>query len=89
MKHLSAVAIAVCLASGAIAQDRVTLNTITRIEVKGSTIEIQGSRKASFATFTLSKPARLVIDISEAVFSGVPAEIAVSNGSVTAIKTIT
>ena len=54
------------------AQDRVQLNSITKIEVKGATVEITGSRRPNFTTFTLSDPPRLVIDVSEAVFSDVP-----------------
>lgn len=69
------------------AQDRVALNTISRVEAKGSTIEIACSKKPSFVTFTLASPFRLVVDISEAVFSNVPAEIRVENKVVTAIKT--
>ena len=50
----------------AVAQDRVQLNSITKIEVKGNTVEITGSRRPNFTTFTLSDPPRLVIDISAA-----------------------
>ena len=53
----------------AVAQDRVQLNSITKIEVKGTNVEITGSRRPNFTTFTLSDPPRLVIDISEAVFA--------------------
>lgn len=69
------------------AQDKVDLNTITKVDVKGSTVEIVGSKKPNFTTFTMTDPPRLVIDISEAVFSGVPDESQVGNGVVTAIKT--
>lgn len=69
------------------AQDRVQLNSISRIEVKGRTIEISGSRKPSFTTFMMSDPARLVIDVSEATFADVPRELKVGDGTVTAIKT--
>src|SRR5581483_723465 len=69
------------------AQDRGSLNTISRVEVKGLTVEIQGSKKPSFTTFTLTSPPRLVIDISEAVFQGVPQDIQVGDGAITAIKT--
>ena len=65
----------------------VDLNTITQVEVKGATIEITGTKKPNFTTFTMTDPARLVIDISEAVFQGVPEELQVGNGTVTAIKT--
>ncbi len=72
---------------GALAQDKVDLNTITKVEVKGGSVEITGSKKPNFTTFTMTDPPRLVIDISEAVFSGVPEELQVGNGVVTAIKT--
>src|SRR5262252_6926719 len=48
------------------------INTIVKVEVRGSTVEIVGSKQPSFTTFTMTDPPRLVIDIAEAVFSGVP-----------------
>jgi len=63
------------------------LNTISKLEVRGGTIEITGTRKPSFTTFTMTDPPRLVVDISEAIFVGVPDEMQVGNGVVTAIKT--
>jgi hypothetical protein len=78
--------LALCLATEALAQDRVQLNTITRIEVKGATVEITGSRRASFTTFSMADPPRLVIDISEGVFQGVPRELP-GAGQVTGIRT--
>ncbi len=47
------------------------LNTITSVSVRGGTVEIVGTKKPNFTTFTMTDPPRLVIDISEAVFSGV------------------
>ena len=79
----------VCAPLAAGAQDRVNLNAITRIEVKGNTIEITGSKRPNFTTFTLPDPPRLVIDISEASFQGVPPELKIGDGTVTAIKTAT
>jgi colicin import membrane protein len=70
----------------ALAQDA-ELNTITAVNVRGGTVEIVGTKKPNFTTFTMTDPARLVIDISEAVFSGVPEDIQVGNGVVTAIRT--
>ena len=84
--RLVAVAVAF-LAAVAAAQDKVELNTITKVQVSGGSITIQGSKKPNFTTFTMTDPARLVIDISEAVFSGVQDEQQVGNGVVTAIKT--
>ncbi|WIG96370.1 AMIN domain-containing protein [Myxococcus sp. SDU36] len=63
------------------------LNTITGVQVNGGTVTISGSQKANFTTFTMTDPPRLVIDISEAVFSDVAEEIEVGNGTVTAIRT--
>jgi hypothetical protein len=72
----------------ALAQEgKVELNTITGVQVSGGTVQIVGSKKPNFTTFTMSDPPRLVIDISEAVFSGVQDEIAVSNGVITGIRT--
>ena len=69
------------------AQGRVELNTISSVQVRGATVEITGSRKPNFTTFTMSDPPRLIIDISEAVFAGVPGEIPVGDGTMTAIRT--
>src|SRR5690349_13465886 len=63
------------------------MNTITQVTVKGASIEIVGSKKPNFTTFTMADPPRLVIDISEATFAGVPDEIPVGNGTITAIRT--
>ncbi|MCA2981310.1 MAG: AMIN domain-containing protein, partial [Myxococcaceae bacterium] len=69
------------------AQDRVQLNVITKLEVRNGALEIVGTRRASFTTFTLSDPPRLVIDVSEAVFRGVPAETKVNDGLITVVRT--
>ncbi|KFA90084.1 hypothetical protein Q664_30695 [Archangium violaceum Cb vi76] len=63
------------------------LNTITGVNVTGGRVEIVGTKKPNFTTFTMTDPPRLVIDISEAVFSGVKEEIAVGNGTITGIRT--
>ena len=82
------VAVAVAAATSvAVAQDKVELNTITKVQVSGATISVVGNKKPNFTTFTMTDPPRLVIDISEAVFSGVPEEQQIGNGVVTAIKT--
>src|SRR5260370_38731177 len=62
------------------------LNNITSVEIHGGRIEIIGTKQPSFTSFTMTDPARLVIDIAEAVFSGVPDQIA-GSGSVSWIKT--
>ncbi|WP_338867232.1 AMIN domain-containing protein [Myxococcus stipitatus] len=71
----------------ALAQAPANLNTITSVQVNGGTVTITGSKKANFTTFTMTDPPRLVIDISEAVFSDVPEETQVGNGTVTGIRT--
>ncbi|WNG62923.1 AMIN domain-containing protein [Archangium gephyra] len=63
------------------------LNTITGVNVTGGRVEIVGTKKPNFTTFTMTDPPRLVIDISEAVFSGVKEELAVGNGTITGIRT--
>jgi hypothetical protein len=63
------------------------LNTITSVSVRGGTVEIVGTKKPNFTTFTMTDPPRLVIDISEAVFSGVKEDMAVGNGTISGIRT--
>ncbi|CAM3676275.1 AMIN domain-containing protein [Corallococcus sp. ZKHCc1 1396] len=65
------------------------LNTITRISVNGGTVEITGSKKPDFNSFTMTDPPRLVLDVSGAVFQGVDEEQPVGNGTVTGIRTAT
>ncbi|MGZ6134901.1 MAG: AMIN domain-containing protein, partial [Myxococcaceae bacterium] len=66
------------------------VNTIQKVSVKGGTVEIIGTRKPSFTTFPMTDPPRFVIDISEAVFAGVPEDVSVPSGSrITAVKTAT
>jgi hypothetical protein len=62
------------------------LNTITSVEIHGGRVEIIGTKQPSFTSFTMTDPARLVIDIAEAVFSGVPDQIP-GSGAVSWIKT--
>ncbi|MDY7225154.1 AMIN domain-containing protein [Hyalangium rubrum] len=71
----------------ALAQEKVELNTITAVKVSGTTVEITGSKKPNFTTFTMPDPPRLVIDISEAVLTQVPDELAVNNGFITGLRT--
>jgi hypothetical protein len=63
------------------------LNTISGVQVNGGTVTITGTTKPNFTTFSMTDPPRLVIDISEATFSGVPEELQVGNGTVTGIRT--
>jgi hypothetical protein len=72
----------------ALAQEgKADLNTITSVSVKGGVVEIVGTKKPNFTTFTMTDPPRLVIDISEAVFSGVKEDQAVGNGTISGIRT--
>ena len=72
----------------ALAQEgKAELNTITSVSVKGGTVEIVGTKKPNFTTFTMTDPPRLVIDISEAVFSGVKEDQTVGNGTISGIRT--
>jgi hypothetical protein len=68
-------------------QGQAPLNSITGVNVKGGTVEIVGTKKPHFTTFTLPEPFRLVIDISEATLSGVKEDITVGNGTISGIRT--
>jgi hypothetical protein len=70
----------------ALAQGKVELNTITGVKVQGSTVEITGTKKPNFTTFTMTDPPRLVIDISEAILNGVPEEMRASGGIITGLR---
>ncbi|NBC44122.1 AMIN domain-containing protein [Corallococcus exiguus] len=71
----------------ALAQQPADYNTITSVNVSGGTVEISGSKKPDFNSFTMTDPPRLVIDVSGAVFKDVPEELPVGNGTVTGIRT--
>lgn len=71
----------------AFAQEKAALNAITRVTVSGGVVQIAGSQKPNFTTFTMTDPPRLVIDISGAVLSGVPEEIPARGGGVTGLRT--
>jgi colicin import membrane protein len=75
------------LSAPALAQDAAVMNTITKVAVKSGVVEITGTQKPSFSTFPMTDPPRLVVDISQAVFSGVPEAIDVASGHIVAIKT--
>ena len=70
----------------ALAQEKVELNAITSVKVNGSTVEITGTKKPNFTTFTMTDPPRLVVDISEAILKGVPEETRVNNGFITGLR---
>ncbi|HEX9507519.1 MAG TPA: AMIN domain-containing protein, partial [Myxococcales bacterium] len=80
-----ALAAMVCAAAGP--QEKVELNTITKVDVRGNSIEIVGDRKPNFTTFSMSDPPRLVVDFSEAIFVGVSEELRGNGGLVAGIKT--
>jgi colicin import membrane protein len=70
----------------ALAQEKVELNTITAVKVNGGAVEITGTKKPNFSTFTMTDPPRLVIDVSEAILKGVPEETRVNNGLITGLR---
>ena len=70
----------------AVAQERAGLNAISQVIVRPGVVEIVGSTRPNFTTFTMANPHRLVIDISEAEFKGVPAVIA-GQEMITGVKT--
>ncbi|MHB8417997.1 MAG: AMIN domain-containing protein [Myxococcales bacterium] len=72
-------------ASPALAQAQ---NAVTSVAFKDGHIEIAAQAPPSFTTFTMSDPTRLVVDISNCVFKGVPPETAVNHDPVTAIKAV-
>ncbi|MGI5863781.1 MAG: AMIN domain-containing protein, partial [Myxococcales bacterium] len=74
-----------CVASSASAQT--DLNVISAVRVHGGKVEIVGTKKPNFTTFSMSDPTRLVVDVSEAVFRDVPGQLKVDNGVITTIKT--
>ena len=86
MKHFLLALVCAASTSG---QERVELNAISKVEVKDGAVEIQGSRKPSYTTFTQPSPPRLVIDIFEATVQGVPAEQAVGRAGIVGVRTAT
>src|SRR5216684_9367745 len=81
------VALAAMVCAGAGPQEKLQLNTITKVEVRGNSIEIIGDRKPNFTTFSMTDPPRLVVDFSEAIFVGVSEELRGNGGLVAGIKT--
>lgn len=80
-------ALALALPAMASAQGKVELNRVTRVQIRGQAVEITATRPPSFTTFNLADPPRLVIDVAEAVFSGVPGAIA-GSGGISGVKTV-
>src|SRR5919106_1562008 len=78
---------ALALPAGAWAQGKAELNRVTRVQVRGNAVEITATRPPSFTTFNLADPPRLVIDVAEAVFAGVPGTIS-GAGPISGIKTV-
>ncbi len=81
------VALAAMVCAGAGPQEKLQLNTITKVEVRGNSIEIIGDRKPNFTTFSMTDPPRLVVDFSEAIFVGVSDEVRGTGGLIAGIKT--
>jgi len=88
--RLAALLTAILLAGGAAAQAPAS-NVVSSVEVREAggavTIAIQGSRPPSFTTFSMMDPPRFVVDVSEAVFQGVPEEMR-GRGNVKAVRNL-
>ncbi|HUB06812.1 MAG TPA: AMIN domain-containing protein [Myxococcales bacterium] len=63
-------------------------NAVTSVTFKDGHIEIAAQAPPNFTTFTMSDPTRLVVDISNCVFKGVPQDMAVNQDPVTSIKAV-
>ena len=63
-------------------------NQVTAVSATGGSVSISASAPPHFTTFTMSNPPRLVVDLAEATFQGVPAEIAVGANDIVGIKTL-
>lgn len=72
---LGTLALALATPLRASAQVRVAVNTATRVSLERDELLVTFDSKPSFSTFILAKPTRLVIDVFEAVFVGVPSEL--------------
>ncbi|MEN9797525.1 MAG: hypothetical protein RL653_1221 [Pseudomonadota bacterium] len=68
------------------APERPELNQVTSVQVSAGKVVITGTKRPNFTSFTLTNPPRLVLDISEAVFKGVPASQA-GAGDITGVRT--
>ncbi|MBM4379638.1 MAG: AMIN domain-containing protein, partial [Deltaproteobacteria bacterium] len=87
LHHLRALLLWVAVgAVPAQAQERVQLNQVTAVEVRDGEVRIVGTRRPNFTSFTLTQPPRLVVDISEALFKGVPAQQK-GSGEITGVRT--
>ncbi len=89
MRSSHLLAFCLSLAGAAQAQD---LNVITAVEVKDEgnsvLVTVRGSKPPNFTTFSMSDPARFVIDLSEAKFQGVPEDLRVDDGVVRVVKNL-
>jgi colicin import membrane protein len=68
------------------APERAELNQVTSVQVSAGRVVITGTKRPNFTSFTLTNPPRLVLDISEAVFKGVPANQP-GAGDITGVRT--
>ncbi|HZA49137.1 MAG TPA: AMIN domain-containing protein, partial [Myxococcaceae bacterium] len=87
MKALGLVLTVAMSVPAAGAQGKAELNRVTRVQIRGEAVEITAARPPSFTTFNLADPPRLVIDVAEAVFAGVPGTIS-GAGPISGIKTV-
>ncbi|MFN7135189.1 MAG: AMIN domain-containing protein, partial [Myxococcales bacterium] len=66
------------------------LNEITEIRVRAGAcpaVEIVGSRRPSFTSFTMANPHRLVIDFADSVFRNVPAQLEGEPAAIESVRT--
>ncbi len=83
--------VSVVLASTALAASAVStakLNALTSIACGEETIEIVAANVPQFTTFTLSAPNRVVVDVVDAVLSGVAGKPPINHALVTSLKAI-
>ncbi|MDF1562102.1 MAG: AMIN domain-containing protein [Deltaproteobacteria bacterium] len=88
-RTLAAIAIAGLFQTGASADTR---NVITRIDsgqdARGAFLKIVGSRAPSFTQYRLEAPARVVIDLGDAVLAGPPAELPLHTEVLRSVRTL-
>ena len=77
-----------CLALLGAAVNARAQNAVTSVSYKNGNVEIASTQPPNFTTLTMSDPPRLVVDIANAVFRGVPPEIPVNDGKLTSIKNV-
>ncbi len=66
------------------------LNVVSSVQVRRDgrvSVEVVGTKKPNFTTFSMPSPERLIIDVAEAVFQGVPAQQRIDADGITTIST--